>query len=112
MDVSFSIKKPEFYVRSSKKATHDDDDKAFFLGIICMWLLLWVVGLTSTYFHATLSLLGQLLDEISVLWVLMAGMAFWFPEPLIPQLIKSSTDRSGRKRFVFVVSRKNLDLKF
>ena len=70
-----------------------------------MWLLLWVVGWTSTYFHATLSLLGQLLDEISVLWVLMAGMAFWFPEQLIPAVLKSKTkDRSGRKKFVFAVS--------
>ena len=70
-----------------------------------MWLLLWVVGWTSTYFHATLSLLGQLLDEISVLWVLMAGMAFWFPEQLIPAVLKSKTkDMSGRKKFVFAVS--------
>jgi hypothetical protein len=69
-----------------------------------MWLLLWVVGWTSTYFHATLSLLGQLLDEISVLWVLMAGMAFWFPEQLIPAALKSGrNDKSGRKRFVFAV---------
>ena len=74
-------------------------------GIICMWFLLWVVGWTSTYFHATLSLLGQLLDEISVLWVLMAGMAFWFPEQLIPAMLKSTEkEKTGRKKFVFTVS--------
>ena len=76
-----------------------------------MWLLLWVVGWTSTYFHATLSLLGQLLDEISVLWVLMAGMAFWFPEPLIPGPLQSTNkDKStSRKRFILMVSTFNLE---
>ena len=64
--------------------------------------MLIVVGASSAYFHATLSLLGQLLDEMAILWVVMAGFAMWYPKPMIPQSLR---DKEGRKTFTKLVSR-------
>ena len=70
-------------------------------GIHVIWLLLIVVGASSAYFHATLSLLGQLLDEMAILWVVMAGFAMWYPKAAMPPTLR---DKDGRKTFTTFVS--------
>ena len=59
-----------------------------------------VVGLSSAYFHATLSLCGQLLDEISILWMVMSCFALYLPKYLMPKLLQ---DEEGRPTFLIAV---------
>ena len=70
-------------------------------GIQVIWFMLVVIGVCSAYFHATLSLLGQLLDEISVLWANLAGFALWYPKELMPPCLRNN---GGRKKFIYFVS--------
>lgn len=53
-------------------------------GILLVWALFIVVGISSAYFHSTLSLLGQLLDELSILWVVACGFGLWMPKDKLP----------------------------
>jgi len=66
-------------------------------GIHVVWVLLMVVGASSAYFHATLSLLGQLLDELAILWVVAASYWLWFPSSCLPEYWRNQA--GGRARF-------------
>lgn len=59
-------------------------------GIHVIWVLLIVVGLSSAYFHATLSLIGQLLDEVAILWVCAAAFSLFFPKKFFPRCLNGN----------------------
>ncbi|NWR88242.1 ACER1 ceramidase, partial [Furnarius figulus] len=48
-----------------------------------------VEGIFSMYFHMTLSYVGQLLDELSILWTLAVAYSFWYPQAYFPKCIKT-----------------------
>ncbi|XP_068089862.1 alkaline ceramidase 1 isoform X2 [Hyperolius riggenbachi] len=54
-----------------------------------VWILFTVIGLVSIYYHMTLSFFGQLLDELSILWVICLGYAIWFPRKYFPRFIET-----------------------
>ncbi|CAK9296705.1 unnamed protein product [Gordionus sp. m RMFG-2023] len=75
--------------------------KKFMQSIHIVWILLVVVGICSTYFHATLSLAGQLLDELAILWVIHVGFALWFPKRLFPSIFQNN--RNYFQWLIFVI---------
>ncbi|NXV80984.1 ACER1 ceramidase, partial [Atlantisia rogersi] len=48
-----------------------------------------LAGIFSMYFHMTLSYVGQLLDELSILWTLAVAYSFWYPKVYFPKCIKT-----------------------
>lgn len=67
-------------------------------GVHVIFLLLIAVGTGSFYFHSTLSLVGQLMDELFILWVLIYSYALLFPERYL-------TDHFKRhKRHLYFIS--------
>ncbi|XP_067418183.1 alkaline ceramidase 1 [Emydura macquarii macquarii] len=54
-------------------------------------IMLLLIGIFSTYYHLTLSYVGQLLDELSILWTLDLMYIFWVPKCYFPVFIKDRT---------------------
>lgn len=48
------------------------------------------------YFHMTLSLLGQLLDEIAILWLLASSYSIWMPRCYFPTFLGENRWGWGR----------------
>ena len=71
-------------------------------GIYLIWLLFAAVGLASAYFHATLSLLGQLLDELTILWLLSTAFGMWIPRRSYPRILRGN--RKLFRKLVFASS--------
>ncbi|VFV42325.1 alkaline ceramidase 1 [Lynx pardinus] len=61
--------------------------------IYITWILFMVIGLFSMYFHMTLSLLGQLLDEIAILWLLASSYSIWMPRCYFPTFLGENRPR-------------------
>ncbi|XP_064630873.1 alkaline ceramidase 2-like [Lineus longissimus] len=54
-----------------------------------VWAILCIIGAGSVYFHATLSFVGQLLDELAINWVLVACVVLWYPEQQLPERFRN-----------------------
>jgi len=61
-------------------------------GIHIVWLMFIIVGICSTYFHMTLSLAGQLLDQNSILWTFSIVLIFFCPKKDSSKIAKKRTD--------------------
>uniref|UniRef100_H0VUH5 Alkaline ceramidase n=1 Tax=Cavia porcellus TaxID=10141 RepID=H0VUH5_CAVPO len=58
--------------------------------IYSVLMLFVLTGLFSMYFHATLSFLGQLLDEVAILWMLSSCYSIWMPRCYFPSFLRGS----------------------
>ncbi|KAM4809761.1 alkaline ceramidase 1 [Rhinophrynus dorsalis] len=79
------------------------------LAVHLVWFMFIVVGLFSAYYHMTLSYIGQLLDEISILWVIAVGYSIWFPRTYFPDYIKN---RNQFGTVIFTVAAMSTALSF
>ncbi|CAK8671151.1 alkaline ceramidase 2-like [Clavelina lepadiformis] len=64
-----------------------------------VWSLLIIVGAGSVYFHSTLSLVGQLMDEIAILWVCLAALGAWLPNKYLPLSL-----RDDRRKYQLIIA--------
>ncbi|KAL7015249.1 hypothetical protein ACKWTF_016362 [Chironomus riparius] len=70
-------------------------------GIHIVWIFYMIVGVSSMYFHGTLSLMGQLLDEISILWVYAIGVSLYCPRSYMPPF---ASTRASFSVFIFILN--------
>ncbi|XP_070496735.1 alkaline ceramidase-like [Chironomus tepperi] len=70
-------------------------------GIQIVWIFYMIVGASSMYFHGTLSLMGQLLDEISILWVYAIAVSLYCPKAYMPPFARTRTSFSI---FIFILN--------
>lgn len=68
------------------------------------FILLFVIGTGSIYFHATLSFAGQILDELCILWIITYGSAMYIPKERYPTFISTSTQWCGLLGFITIIS--------
>ncbi|KAM7242052.1 hypothetical protein CapIbe_006523 [Capra ibex] len=61
--------------------------------IYVLFILFTITGLFSMYFHMTLSFLGQMLDEITILWLLASGYSLWLPRCYFPAFLGQNRSR-------------------
>lgn len=73
-------------------------------GIYTIWILFAIVGICSAYFHATLSLLGQLLDELAILWLLAFSFGMWLPKKYYPNWKWINGERRKFKQLMMAIS--------
>lgn len=67
---------------------HREYAKRISPAINVIWLFYMVVGGLSMYYHATLSLFGQLMDEIAILWTFLIAFACLCPQRYRPGPLK------------------------
>lgn len=65
------------------------------LGFFGIWISIMFIGLSSAYFHATLSLLGQFLDELGILWLYCAAFWIFYPKKMFPKILIGNRKRLG-----------------
>ncbi|XP_051893797.1 alkaline ceramidase 1 isoform X2 [Pristis pectinata] len=61
--------------------------------VYLIWIMVMLVGCFSAYYHMTLSYFGQLLDELSILWVLAIAYMLWFPKRHLKFIKSRCTDQ-------------------
>ncbi|XP_059774621.1 alkaline ceramidase 1 isoform X2 [Balaenoptera ricei] len=72
--------------------------------IYVIFFLFTVVGLFSVYFHMTLSFLGQMLDEIAILWLLASGYSIWMPRCYFPAFLGDNRTSNKELRHLIEVT--------